>query len=229
MKQIIKILFEPELLVYYIYRLKLNKKYKNKNIIIGLKSTLTNVNIGDNLYISDNCSIRNSKIGSNTYLNRNVQVLNCEIGKYCSIGTDVKLGMGKHPTNMVSTHPTFYANNKPYSTYADDMYFNEYTNIVIGNDVWIGSNVIILGEVSISNGAIIAAGSIVTKDIPPYAIAGGIPAKIIKYRFSEDIIDELQKIQWWNFSEDWLKKNYKLLHNPENFINYYHLNSNTIK
>lgn len=81
--------------------------------------------------------------------------------------------------------------------------------VTIGNDVWIGTRVIIMGGVKIGNGAVIGAGAIVTKDVPDYAIAVGVPAKVVKYRFSPDIIEKLLELQWWNLSEEELKENIK--------------------
>ena len=82
--------------------------------------------------------------------------------------------------------------------------------VIIGNDVWIGSHALILGGVKIGDGAVIGAGAVVTKDVPPYAVVGGVPARIIKYRFSQEIIDKLLEIKWWNLPENILKENIKL-------------------
>ncbi|MFC2097905.1 CatB-related O-acetyltransferase, partial [Bacteroidota bacterium] len=122
--------------------------------------------------------------------------------------------------NFVSTHPAFYSKQKQARiTFAEKQYFEEYEKILIENDVWLGANVIIVDGVKIGNGAMIGAGAVVTKDVPPYAIMGGVPAKIIKYRFEKDKIDFLQKSEWWNKDIDWLKKNYQLFHNIQKFQN----------
>ena len=89
----------------------------------------------------------------------------------------------------------------------------------IGNDVWIGANAMILGGITIGDGAIIGAGAVVTKDIPPYAIVGGIPARIIRYRFPNDVINALLSSQWWNLSENILKSNIKVFQSND-FINH---------
>ena len=131
------------------------------------------------------------------------------------------MGIGKHPTDLASTHPAFYSTGKAFKTFADRNYFEEYENISIGHDVWIGSRTIIMGGVKIGNGAIVAAGAVVTKDVEPYSIVGGIPARHIKYRIQKDKIDLLEKTEWWNQNENWFRENFKLFHDVESLIQYF--------
>jgi acetyltransferase-like isoleucine patch superfamily enzyme len=121
----------------------------------------------------------------------------------------VKIGLGAHPTDRVSTSPIFYSNKNPFriNLTLGQQEFNEYKNVKIENDVWIGANVIILGGVKISNGAIIAAGSVVTKDVNPYEIVGGVPAKLIKKRFDNNTIEILCNSKWWEEELDLIKVN----------------------
>ncbi|MBJ2172616.1 CatB-related O-acetyltransferase [Aureibaculum sp. A20] len=163
----------------------------------------------------------NSKIGNHSYVNSKTSVNRTSIGKFCSIGSNVVFGLGKHPTTIISTHPAFYSNNKSFKTFADKVYFKEYENIKIGNDVWIGYNSIIMDGVNIGNGAIIAAGAVVTKDVKPYEVVGGVPARHIKYRFTHDMINLIEKTEWWNNDEDFFKDNYKIFLDNEKFINYF--------
>ena len=92
--------------------------------------------------------------------------------------------------------------------------FEEYKEIYIGNDVWVGTRVLIMGGVTIGNGAVVAAGAVVTKDVPPYAIVGGVPARVIKYRFPEDVIQKLEASKWWTLDDDTLKQNIHLFQKP---------------
>ena len=135
--------------------------------------------------------------GFSSYINSGLIRSYCEIGRYCSIGRNVSIGLGNHDANCLSTSPFLFhlASGESLKLASD----SPKRRVVIGNDVWIGDNVCISSGVTIGHGAVIAAGAVVTKNIPPYAIYGGIPAKQIKMRFEEHIISELLKTEWWNF------------------------------
>jgi len=200
---------------------KLLKQFKKKRAIIGFNTLVRNSDLGFDVFIGENCQITSSKVGDNTYFNANTKVSYANIGKFCSIGSNVNIGIGSHPINMVSTHPCFYANNKGFRTFADKMYYQEENGTIqIGNDVWIGSDATILNNVTIGNGAVIAMGSIVTKDVPDYAIVGGVPAKIIKYRFIQKDIDFLNEVKWWDFSNNELEGNFHSFHSIESLKKY---------
>jgi acetyltransferase-like isoleucine patch superfamily enzyme len=139
-------------------------------------------------------------------------IQNANIGKFCSIANNVLIGLGNHPLNFFSTSPLFYKKINPLKIIlvSNELYFDEYKPIHIGNDVWIGTNAIILDGVNIGNGAVIASNSVVTKNVEPYSIVGGVPAKLIKYRFTEDKISELMKERWWELSLCEIKKKFRL-------------------
>lgn len=154
-------------------------------------------------------------LGYGSYIGNNSRIV-AKVGKYCSIASSVETAIGTHPTkDWVSTHPAFFSLDDPSGIkYAEQQRFNERTTrIEIGNDVWIGCRAVILGGVKIGDGAVVAAGAVVTKDVPPYAIVGGVPAKVIKYRFNDEEIKKLQEVKWWDFAPE------KLRDLSENFNN----------
>jgi len=175
---------------------------------------------GDFVSIGSNNYLNRVEIGNYSYLSENVCVMNTEIGKFCSIGQNVGVSLGRHPSNtFVSTSPVFFSIYKQCgATFADQNYFNEMGNCTIGNDVWIGANAVVMDDVTVGDGAIIGAGAIVTKNVAPYAIVGGVPAKLIKYRFSKEQIDFLKNFKWWDRDISWIESNYKQFHNIEEFM-----------
>lgn len=194
--------FIPKSAVDYIRIIKNKKRFPNSNINTGHIGE--NVEIGEKVSLSKGVFIGDGvKIGKRTYIHDNTMIVSGEIGKYCSIAFNCQIGMWEHPIDYISTSPYTYASS---NLFGFDAIWKHKEGPVIGNDVWIGSNSIILRGVVVGDGAIIGAGSIVTKDIPPYAVVVGAPAKIIKYRFDEEKIETLKKFKWWDFSEEELKK-----------------------
>lgn len=162
-----------------------------------------------------------STLGKHTYVQKRTTIVNAEIGKFCSIASNVSIGPGIHKIDGVSTHPAFFSYNTPLiKTFADKDVFESSKKTLVGHDVWIGENVIVIDGVIIGSGAVIAAGAVVTKDVAPYAIVGGVPAKLIRYRFSSDRINELLESKWWDYSEEWFENKSALLVCPIDFIRY---------
>lgn len=155
---------------------------------------------------------QDSKVGAYSYIQPNCQIEGGWIGRFCSIAEGVVIGPGDHPTDWLSTHP-FVNDPNDYASglsLYDPSFKNWLGSItkrpfldggrtIIGNDVWIGQRAIIRRGVKIGDGAIIASGAVVAKDVEPYAIVGGVPAKVIRYRFSEDVRKTLLELKWWNY------------------------------
>lgn len=211
---------------------------KNQEILIK-KNAQNGCIFEDNSVFDSNCTfegknrlakgvkLNNVKLGRGTYIEEDAQLINTVIGRYCSIASHVTNIIGTHPTHkFVSTHPAFYSLSlyRGY-TFSDKQKFNEYKWVddgianIIGNDVWIGANVNLLQGVAIGDGAIVGANSLVIRNVPPYAIVGGVPAHIIGYRFNEDEIDYLLKCKWWDKSEKWIIEHSKEFEDINQFMN----------
>jgi len=189
-------------------------KLRNKNVKLGYSTSYDNKTHFEGFNrVGDYSRINNSSIGRCSYIGSNTNLDNCAIGRYCCIASFVKVIVATHPVNFVSIHPVFFSTKKQCGkSYVNQQIFPEELSIegksvLIGNDVWIGQNVILMGGLKIGDGAVIGTGAIVTKDVPAYAIVGGVPAKLIKYRFSEDKIQQLAIIKWWNKPEKWIIEN----------------------
>lgn len=187
-----------------------------------IKNNIIESQIGKNVKIYKPSFINKTEIGDYTYISKNANISVTKIGKFCSIGPNLFCGWGIHPTNGISTSPMYYSTRLQNGvSLTDKDKIEERKLITIGNDVFIGANVTILDGITIGNGAIIGAGAVVTKDIPDYAIAVGCPIMIIRYRFNDDQIAALKKIQWWKFDEDKLQDVEKLFFNVDEFIKKY--------
>lgn len=155
------------------------------------------------------CKMKGSKIGAYSYLGNDTDVEKAVIGKYTSISDHCRIGMGEHTLNLLSTCPVFTQkiNGTQTSWIDQDCHAAPSKQTIIGNDVWIGSHVLIAGGVHVGDGAVVASGAVVVKDVPPYAIVGGVPAKLIRYRFEQSLIDVLLELKWWDIDESIIRAN----------------------
>ncbi|MFK2294570.1 CatB-related O-acetyltransferase [Bacteroides fragilis] len=169
-----------------------------------------NVEVDKTAYIYRGVKAKDAKIGAHSYIAANTDIENAVIGKYCSIADHCRVGMSGHSLSCLSTSPIFTQTvNALREQWIEKDVFehkDEEETTILGNDVWVGSHVLINGGVKIGDGACIASGAVVVKDVPPYTIVGGVPAKVIRSRFPEDVIEKLEEIKWWNLPEDILKK-----------------------
>lgn len=192
------------------------RKLKKRKVFLRSKVKFEKTVFEGSNKIGRNSDVAGSSIGFATYIGDDCYLRQCKIGKYCSIGSWVKVVSGKHPIHYLMTHPIVFndslkklgvssENIVPFSgamEYVEDEFY-----IIIGNDVWIGQSAEIMSGIRIGDGAIIAAGAVVVKDVPPYSIVGGVPAKVIKYRFTEEEIKKLLELKLWNKDLEWLKDN----------------------
>ena len=188
------------------------------------------VGFGINIMSEDNTKITNLElfgalfIGAYSYINSGFCRSNVEIGRYTSIGRQVTLGLGVHDINCFSTSSCFSAYyNSPQLSLASE---NPKRRVIIGNDVWIGDGVFIKSGVKIGDGAVIGANCVVTKDVPPYSVVAGVPGRIIRNRFSDDVINKMLSIKWWCYEHGdiirWLESSNchmsELIINASNFL-----------
>lgn len=171
-----------------------------------VRSEKANTTLGKHTSVVAPYFLHDVRMGDYSYIAKNSSVSHCVIGKFCSIGPNFCCGLGLHPTNGISTAPMFYSTAKQNGmTLCKENKVEESKQTIIGNDVFIGANVTVLDGVEIADGAVIGAGAVVTKDIPPYAVAVGVPAKVVKYRFDEAKVKALLEKQWWNGTEESLR------------------------
>ncbi len=178
---------------------------------VGDDTTIERSVLANNVAINRRSYINDSFIGSFSYTGINTTMNWAKVGKFCSIARNVDIGGFDHDYRKVTTMPEFRLNQimSGGGKIPQQVKHDEYCEI--GNDVWIAANALVLHKVRISDGAVVGGGAVVTHDVPPYAIVAGVPARIIGYRCEKPLIEELLKIQWWNWPVEVIVENMDLL------------------
>ena len=185
---------------------------------VSVISILQDSVVDKNAAICSKTMFYRSKIEKYSYIGRNCFITDTNIGKFTSIASNCYIGGATHPLNWVSTSPTFhFGKNVLRKNFANND-FELYRETNIGNDVWIGNGAMIKAGVTVSDGAVIGMGAIVTKDVGPYEIWGGNPARLIRKRFDDETIEKLLKIKWWNLNDTEIEKFTPYFTDVENLI-----------
>jgi acetyltransferase-like isoleucine patch superfamily enzyme len=212
-------IFLPNFLRRQLHVLRLRWKFPMSVIYSGV-TVDRNSKIGNFSVLFKKSIIYESSIGSYSYIQENTTAYFSEVGSFCSIARNVTIGLFVHPINMVSTSPVFYdATQKLPKFFVNGNLFPiKMPLTIIESDVWIGEGVKIRAGVKIGVGSVIGAGAVVTKDIPPYTIAAGVPCRLIRKRFEDSICDRLLASAWWKMSDDDLRTVAHLFPDPLSFL-----------
>lgn len=206
-------------LLRYLFAPRLFFSDRKKGVILSRSANARNCDFEGRNRVCAGVQICFSFVGRGTYVSEGSRLSRCKMGRYCSIGPEVLLVSGTHPLDgRLSTHPSFYSVSEQAGfTYAKQQSFEELVFVDaeqryvarLGSDVWIGARAMIIAGVKIGNGAVIAAGSIVTKDVDDFSIVAGVPARHVRYRFEEGRRRELLAAPWWEQDESWVVENLK--------------------
>lgn len=193
----------------------------DNDVIVGNHAIVIGSVLESNISINRQNYILKSKIGKFTYTGIGTSVRSSEVGRFCSLAWNVSVGGGNHEFEHVTTSPLwrFMMLSEGNMNHSENMELNkrysDFGSCIVGHDVWIATNAVILRNVKVGNGSIIGAGAVVTKDVEPYSIVAGVPAKKIKMRFDDKIIEALEEIQWWNWPVETIRANFDLIYSTK--------------
>lgn len=177
---------------------------------LSRKSTVIGSNLSSFVHVADYAFVYESKLGRYSSIGRGAVIRNASIGGFCSISWNATVGAAPHNYSLMSTHAFHYIKSFGFT----DQDKRIVLPTTVGSDVWIGANAVVMPGLNIGDGAVIGAGAVVTKDIPPYAVVVGVPAEVIKYRFEEAVVDRLLEVKWWDWDIEKIRANMELFRMP---------------
>lgn len=216
-------------IIYFFHQQHLHHIVKKK-AFVARSATINGTEFEGNNAVKENSVVVDSYLGRGTYINTESFISNTKIGRFSCISDHVCVVLGQHPIEkFVSVHPSFYYDTTLQIGYTFHkgtplFQYNKYPEgsnifqVIIGNDVWVGSHVLIHGGIKIGDGAVIASGAVVTKDVEPYTVVGGVPARLIKHRFTESQSAKLLELKWWDKPFKEIVDNYQSYLDIEHFL-----------
>lgn len=181
-------------------------------------SAVKNSSVDKTAKIYSGTSFYYSSLAHHSYCGYDCTILNAEIGAFCSIASHVKIGGVAHPVHFVSTSPVFLSHKGSIKSRLAQHDYLPMIKTTIGHDVWVGEGAFIKAGVCIGTGAVVGMGAVVTQDVPPYAIVAGNPARVIRKRFSDEMIQSLLASEWWNKGDTELTRLGPYINDPQEFI-----------
>ncbi len=191
---------------------------------IAESALVQDCDLGAYTEVAKDAKIVDSNLGDYSYVMERCNIISTDIGKFANIASDVRINPGNHPMEWASQHHFLYrCKQYGFKDHDNQSFFNwrKRQRVVIGHDTWIGHKAIILPGVTVSNGAVVAAGAVVSRDVAPYTVVGGVPAKMLRKRFPEAIWKTLENIGWWDWDHETIKERLDNFYDIRTFIDLY--------